>query len=66
MTGCGVFDGPSKPCPPIAAILTDPFTGEDSTFAVTHMKSQGGSGTGDNADAGDGCGQFRRACRTKG
>jgi len=63
--GLGVFDGPSTNRAPMAATFTDPFTGEDFTFAVTHMKSKGGSGTGDNADAGDGAGNFD-ALRTEG
>ena len=60
-----LFDGPSTNRAPLAATFVDANTGEDFTVAVTHMKSKGGSGTGDDADAGDGAGAFD-ATRTQG
>ena len=60
-----VFDGPSTNRAPLAASFTDIETGEDFTIAVTHMKSKGGSGTGGDADANDGAGNFNET-RTEG
>ena len=63
--GQGIFDGPSTNRAPLAATFIDNATGEDFTVAVTHMKSKGGNGEGDNADQGDGAGAFN-ALRTEG
>lgn len=43
---------------PVAARFTEIATGEDVVPIVKHFKSKGGSGTGDNADQGDGQAAF--------
>jgi len=63
--GMGVFDGVSTNRAPLAATFVDNESDEDFTVAVTHMKSKGGTGTGDNADQNDGAGNFN-ALRTEG
>jgi len=63
--GLGVFDGANTNRAPLAATFTDIATGEDFTVAVTHMKSKGGAGTGGNADANDGAGNYNEM-RTEG
>jgi predicted extracellular nuclease len=60
-----VFDGANTNRAPLAATFVDIASGEDFTVAVTHMKSKGGSGTGDDADQGDGAGAFNEM-RTQG
>jgi VCBS repeat-containing protein len=49
--------------PAIAATFEEIGTGEQFTVAVNHFKSKGGTGTGDDADQGDGQGAFN-ATRT--
>ena len=60
-----IFDGPDTNRAPLAATFVDASSGEDFTVAVTHMKSKGGSGTGGDANQGDGAGAFD-ATRTAG
>ncbi|CAN5220857.1 hypothetical protein BH20ACT8_BH20ACT8_08660 [soil metagenome] len=43
---------------PVAARFSELATGEDFVPIVNHFKSKGGSGTGDNADQGDGQAAF--------
>lgn len=60
-----VFDGESTNRAPMAVTFTENATGHDFTVAVTHMKSKGGSGAGNDADAGDGAGNYNET-RTEG
>ena len=53
-----LFDGPSTNRAPLAATFEEIATGEKLTVAVNHFKSKGGSGSGDDADVGDGQGNF--------
>ena len=53
-----VFDGSSTNRAPLAVTFAEIATGEKFTVAVNHFKSKGGTGTGDNADIGDGQGNF--------
>lgn len=55
-----VFDGPDTNRAPVAATFTEVATGGEVTIAVNHFKSKGGTGEGDNADAGDGAGNFNQ------
>ncbi|MEO0645421.1 MAG: ExeM/NucH family extracellular endonuclease [Cyanobacteria bacterium J06650_10] len=53
-----LFDGPSTNRAPLAATFEEIATGEKLTVAVNHFKSKGGTGSGDDADIGDGQGNF--------
>ena len=53
-----VFTGSSTSRSPVAASFIEIASSGVFTVAVNHFKSKGGSGTGDNADAGDGAGAF--------
>lgn len=56
-------DGESQRNRPTVAAAFEDANGEVVTIAVNHFKSKGGSGTGDDADIGDGQGNFN-ATRT--
>ncbi|TCP38919.1 hypothetical protein [Rhodovulum marinum] len=56
-----LFDRPDTNRAPLAASFTDLARGEEFTIAITHMKSKGGIGTGDDADAGGASGPPDRA-----
>ncbi|WP_386679118.1 ExeM/NucH family extracellular endonuclease [Loktanella sp. R86503] len=51
-------EGESQQNRPTVAALFEDTNGEQITIAVNHFKSKGGSGTGDDADLGDGQGAF--------
>ncbi|NJM96234.1 MAG: ExeM/NucH family extracellular endonuclease [Phormidesmis sp. RL_2_1] len=53
-----VFDGVDTNRASLAVTFTELATGEALTVAVNHFKSKGGTGSGDDADAGDGQGSF--------
>lgn len=53
-----VFDGPDTNRAPLAVTFQEIATGETFTLAINHFKSKGGTGTGDDADIGDGQGAF--------
>ena len=53
-----VFDGENTNRASLAVTFEELATGEALTVAVNHFKSKGGSGTGDDADVGDGQGSF--------
>ena len=53
-----VFDGSSTNRAPLAVTFEEISSGELFTVAIAHFKSKGGSGSGDNADIGDGQGNF--------
>ena len=53
-----IFDGASSNRAPLAVTFEEISSGGKLTVAVNHFKSKGGSGTGDNADIGDGQGNF--------
>ncbi|MEL6351256.1 MAG: ExeM/NucH family extracellular endonuclease [Cyanobacteria bacterium J06627_28] len=53
-----IFDGQSTNRAPLAATFEEIATGEKLTVAVNHFKSKGGNGSGDDADIGDGQGNF--------
>ncbi|MGD1809574.1 ExeM/NucH family extracellular endonuclease [Dapis sp. BLCC M126] len=53
-----VFDGPSTNRAPMAVTFEELGTGERFTVSVNHFKSKGGTGSGDDADIGDGQGNF--------
>jgi predicted extracellular nuclease len=53
-----IFDGVSTNRAPIAVSFEEISTGEVFTVSVNHFKSKGGSGSGDDADIGDGQGNF--------
>ncbi len=53
-----VFDGSSTNRAPLAVTFAEITTGERLTVSVNHFKSKGGTGTGNNADIGDGQGNF--------
>ncbi|MFS1702950.1 ExeM/NucH family extracellular endonuclease [Alteromonas sp. AMM-1] len=53
-----VFDGSSTSRPSLTVSFTEKATSEVFTVSVNHFKSKGGSGTGGNADAGDGAGNW--------
>ncbi|EKU98347.1 putative extracellular nuclease [Leptolyngbya sp. PCC 7375] len=53
-----VFDGVSTNRAPLAVTFEEIASGEQLTVAVNHFKSKGGTGSGDNADADDGQGNF--------
>lgn len=53
-----VFDGVSTNRAPIAVSFEELSTGEVFTVSVNHFKSKGGTGSGDDADIGDGQGNF--------
>jgi predicted extracellular nuclease len=68
----GLFDGQSTNRAPLAANFTYDYSdlggnpmSETFTVAVTHMKSKGGTGSGGNADQGDGAGNYNET-RTEG
>ncbi|MGB3409380.1 MAG: ExeM/NucH family extracellular endonuclease [Jannaschia sp.] len=63
--GTGVFDGTDSNRAPLLADFLDLDSGEVFSVAVTHMKSKGGIGSGDDADQGDGAGAFN-AIRNEG
>lgn len=59
LSGLGtVFDGINTNRAPLAASFEELATGEVFIVAVNHFKSKGGTGTGDDADIGDGQGNF--------
>ena len=60
-----LFDGPSTNRASLAVTFEEIESGEAFTLCVNHFKSKGGSGTGDNADVGDGQGNFN-GTRTRG
>ncbi|MGK7955334.1 MAG: ExeM/NucH family extracellular endonuclease, partial [Crocosphaera sp.] len=53
-----VFDGVNTNRAPIAVTFEELSTGEVFTISVNHFKSKGGTGSGDDADIGDGQGNF--------
>jgi predicted extracellular nuclease len=53
-----VFDGSSTNRAPLAVTFEEVSSGELFTVAIAHFKSKGGNGSGDNADIGDGQGNF--------
>ncbi len=53
-----VFDGVSTNRAPMAVTFEELGTGERFTISVNHFKSKGGTGSGDDADIGDGQGNF--------
>ena len=53
-----IFDGASSNRAPLAVTFEEISSGGKLTVAVNHFKSKGGNGTGDNADIGDGQGNF--------
>lgn len=53
-----VFDGNNTNRAALAVTFEEIATGEALTVAVNHFKSKGGTGTGDDANAGDGQGSF--------
>mgnify|MGYP001793672866 CR=1 FL=1 len=53
-----IFDGSSTNRAPLAVTFEEISSGERFTVAIAHFKSKGGNGTGDNADTGDGQGNF--------
>ena len=53
-----IFDGSSTNRAPLAITFEESSSGERFTVAIAHFKSKGGNGTGDNADIGDGQGNF--------
>ncbi|MEM8501908.1 MAG: ExeM/NucH family extracellular endonuclease [Cyanobacteria bacterium P01_D01_bin.1] len=57
-TDAPVFDGPSTNRAPLAVTFEEISSGELFTVAIAHFKSKGGNGSGDNADIGDGQGNF--------
>jgi VCBS repeat-containing protein len=57
-------EGESQLNRPTVAALFEDANGEQITIAVNHFKSKGGSGTGDDADLGDGQGAYN-ATRTE-
>ena len=56
--GGTIFDGVDTNRAPLAVSFEQISTGEVFTLAVNHFKSKGGTGSGDNADIGDGQGNF--------
>ncbi|MGD1714689.1 ExeM/NucH family extracellular endonuclease, partial [Dapis sp. BLCC M172] len=56
--GGTVFDGNDTNRAPLAVTFEELATGERFTVSVNHFKSKGGTGTGDDADVGDGQGNF--------
>ncbi|MGB3192202.1 MAG: ExeM/NucH family extracellular endonuclease [Limnoraphis sp.] len=56
--GGTVFDGVDTNRAPLAVSFEELSTGEVFTLAVNHFKSKGGTGSGDDADIGDGQGNF--------
>ncbi|MFZ3582817.1 ExeM/NucH family extracellular endonuclease [Loktanella sp. DJP18] len=67
VVGSGILDytpeGESQQNRPTVAAAFEDMNGEVVTIAVNHFKSKGGTGTGDDADIGDGQGNFN-ATRT--
>ena len=53
-----VFDGADTNRAPMAVTFEEISSGETFTVSVNHFKSKGGSGSGDDADIGDGQGNF--------
>ncbi len=53
-----IFDGVNTNRAPLAVTFEEIATGEELTVAINHFKSKGGTGSGDDADAGDGQGNF--------
>ena len=53
-----VFDGSSTSRPSLTVSFTEKATSEVFTVSVNHFKSKGGSGSGGNADANDGAGNW--------
>ncbi len=53
-----LFDGSSTNRASLAVTFEEIGSGGTFTLAVNHLKSKGGNGTGDNADIGDGQGNF--------
>ncbi|MGK7943146.1 MAG: ExeM/NucH family extracellular endonuclease, partial [Microcystaceae cyanobacterium] len=53
-----IFDGVNTNRAPIAVTFEELATGEVFTLSVNHFKSKGGTGSGDDADIGDGQGNF--------
>lgn len=60
-----LFDGSSTNRASLAVTFEEIKNGETFTLAVNHFKSKGGNGSGDNADANDGQGNFN-GTRTRG
>ncbi|MCI4662926.1 MAG: ExeM/NucH family extracellular endonuclease [Neomegalonema sp.] len=61
LSGFGsVFDGTSTNRNPVAVTFEEIATGETFTAAAVHMKSKGGTGSGDDADQGDGAGNYNQ------
>ncbi len=61
VVGSGIYeydDGGTQRNRPTVAALFEDANGEQITIAVNHFKSKGGSGTGGDADIGDGQGNF--------
>ncbi|MCH2248006.1 MAG: ExeM/NucH family extracellular endonuclease, partial [Crocosphaera sp.] len=56
--GGTIFDGVNTNRAPLAVTFEELGTGEVFTIAVNHFKSKGGTGSGDDADIGDGQGNF--------
>ncbi len=56
--GGTVFDGVNTNRAPMAVTFEELATGERFTVSVNHFKSKGGTGSGDDADIGDGQGNF--------
>jgi len=53
-----VFDGANTNRAPLAVTFEEISSGETFTVSVNHFKSKGGSGSGNDADIGDGQGNF--------
>ncbi len=53
-----IFDGASTNRAPMAVTFEELATGGRFTVSVNHFKSKGGTGSGDDADIGDGQGNF--------
>ncbi|MEL7141750.1 MAG: ExeM/NucH family extracellular endonuclease [Cyanobacteria bacterium J06643_4] len=60
-----LFDGPSTNRASLAVTFEEIVSGETFTLSVNHFKSKGGNGSGDDADIGDGQGNFN-GMRTRG
>ncbi|MGB3292992.1 MAG: ExeM/NucH family extracellular endonuclease [Phormidesmis sp.] len=56
-----LFDGASTNRASLAVTFEEISSGGTFTLSVNHLKSKGGNGTGDNADMGDGQGNFNGA-----
>lgn len=54
------FNGVNSNRPPLAVTFEENGTGQRFTVVVTHLKSKNGTGSGANADAGDGAGPWNQ------